>query len=52
MDYNYVKVYGQCAECGCTITDEDECAYVDSEGRYFDSIECLLEFYDIEKVVF
>ena len=40
-----------CEECGSAILDGDE-AYVDAEGRYFDSIECLCEYYDIIKVEF
>ena len=40
-----------CEECGSAIMDGDE-AYVDAEGRYFDSIECVCEYYDICKVEF
>ena len=50
MDDN-VKVVAYCEECGSTIFDGDE-AYVDSEGRYFDSIECMCQYYDITKVEF
>lgn len=46
-----VRIFGYCEVCGNTITDNDE-AYVDSEGRYFDSIECVCEYYDIAKVEF
>jgi hypothetical protein len=44
-----VRIFGYCEVCGAEITDEDE-AYVDSEGRYFDTIECACEYYDITKV--
>lgn len=44
-------IVAYCEECGSAITTEDE-AYIDSEGRYFDSIECLCEYYDITKVEF
>ena len=46
-----VRVFGYCEECGSAITDNDE-AYIDSDGRYFDCIDCLLEYYDISKVEF
>ena len=46
-----VRVFGYCAECGSEVTDEDV-AYVDSEGRYFDNIECVCEYYNISKVEF
>jgi hypothetical protein len=46
-----VIIRAYCETCGSAITDEDE-AYVDSEGRYFDSIECLCQYYDIVKVEF
>lgn len=44
-----VIIRGYCEECGSEITNEDE-AYVNAEGRYFDSIECLCQYYDIVKV--
>lgn len=40
-----------CEECGSAILDGDV-AYVDSEGRYFHSVECICEYYDITKVEF
>ena len=46
-----VKVVGYCEECGNTITNEDE-AYIDNDGLYFDSIECVLEYHNICKVEF
>lgn len=46
-----VMIRAYCEECGSAITDEDE-AYVDSEGRYFDSVECICQYYDIVKVEF
>ena len=46
-----VRVYGYCEECGNAITNEDE-AYIDHDGRYFDSVDCLFEYHDITKVEF
>ncbi len=51
MDRDDVIIRAYCEECGSAITNEDE-SYVDSEGRYFDSLDCLLEYYDIVKVEF
>ena len=50
-----IRNFGYCEECGNEITSEIESAdeeeiCVDSEGRYFCSIECALEFYGIEKI--
>jgi hypothetical protein len=44
-----VRVFGYCEECGRAITDDCE-AYVDSDGNYFDCLDCLFEHYDIVKV--
>lgn len=46
-----VVVREYCEECGSAIIDGDK-AYVDAEGRYFDSIECLCQYYDITEVEF
>ena len=48
---NDVMIRERCEECGNAIIDGDE-AYVDAEGRYFDSIECICAHYDIVKVEF
>lgn len=45
-----VRVFGTCECCGNTITSEDEGYYVDSEGRVFCSIECVLDTYGVTKV--
>ena len=49
--YDDVIIREYCEECGSAILDGDE-AYVDAEGRYFDSIECLCQYYDVVKVEF
>ena len=46
-----VIIRAYCEECGNAITDEDK-AYIDSEGRYFDSIECCFTYHDICEVEF
>lgn len=46
-----ITIRGYCEECNSAILYGDE-AYVNAEGRYFDSIECLCEYYDITKVEF
>ena len=46
-----VVIRAYCEECGSAITDEDE-AYIDHEGKYFDCLDCLVEYHDIVKVEF
>ena len=46
-----VRIFGYCEECGNVITDEDK-AYVDHEGRYFDCLDCILSYYNICEVEF
>lgn len=41
------RVLGYCEECGNAITDEKE-SYVDKDGYRFCSVECVLEYYEIE----
>lgn len=44
------RVIGYCEECGLIITDKlDEC-YCDSDGYYFDSLECALAYHNIHKL--
>lgn len=55
MDNNEVRTIGYCEECSSEIiseieSDYEEDIYVDNEGRYFCSIECVLEYYGISKV--
>ena len=42
-------IVGYCEECGSAITTNDE-AYIDHDGLYFDSVECVLQYHDITKV--
>lgn len=44
------RIIGYCEVCGEEITDDTEAAYVDGEGHYFDTIECVLEYFDVSKV--
>ena len=44
------RVIGYCEVCGNEITDDMEVTYVDGEGHYFDSIECVLEHFCVTKV--
>lgn len=37
-----IKVFGDCAECGDTVTDEMYGVYVDDEGRYYCCLDCAL----------
>ena len=46
-----VMIREYCEECGNAILDGDK-AYVDAEGRYFDSVECICQYYDIVEVEF
>ena len=44
------RVFGNCECCDNEVTDNDEEYYVDSEGRIFCSIECVLEHYGVIKL--
>ena len=46
-----VMIVAYCEECGSAITNEDK-AYVDHDGKYFDCLDCLFEYYDICEVEF
>ena len=46
-----VIIREHCYMCGSAIIDGDK-AYVDDEGRYFDSVECICEYYEIIEVEF
>lgn len=43
------KIIAYCEECGSPITDEDT-AYVDHDGRYFDCVDCVFSYHDICEV--
>lgn len=45
-----VRVFGECIECGSTITDEIEEYYCDESGYLLCSHECLLEHYGLHIV--
>lgn len=50
MDEMDVRTIGYCAECDSEITDDMEDVYVDENGNYFCSVDCVLEYYKIAKV--
>ena len=58
MDDVVVKSFGYCEECGSEIIFADEfpydveCYYCEETGLFFDSIECICQYYDIVKVEF
>ena len=45
-----VRVIGVCAECGSEVTDDTEVIFVDSEGNYFDSVDCLTEYFNVARL--
>lgn len=45
-----VRKFGACACCDNEVTDEQIEYYVDAEGRVFCCVECILEYYGIEKI--
>lgn len=45
-----IRVFGECECCGNTVTSSDEEYYIDSEGRVFCSVECVLDAYGVTKV--
>jgi hypothetical protein len=50
MNENEVRILGYCPICGEAVTDEDEDIYVNKEGHYFNSLDCMMEFYEVERV--
>lgn len=49
MDEN-VREIGYCSECGETIFDDMEEIFVDSDGHYFDSLDCLIEYFGVTRL--
>ncbi len=45
-----IRIFGTCECCSNEVTDKDEEYYVDSEGRVFCSVECVLDVYGVTKV--
>ena len=45
-----VRNFGECECCGNAITNEDKEYYVDSDGRVFCSVECVLDAKNVVKV--
>lgn len=41
---------GECENCGYEVTGDHEVYYVDSEGKIFCCIECLLDYYEISVI--
>lgn len=41
------RTFGYCENCGEKITDRADEYYVDSEGRVYCSVECVLEAHDV-----
>lgn len=44
-----IRVFGYCPVCNSEVTSEDD-VYVNEKGEYFDSIDCLIEYYNITRV--
>ena len=44
-----IRVIGYCEVCGSKIVDDNEVVYVDEEGHYFDSIECVMDYFCVTK---
>lgn len=45
-----IRKFGECECCGNEIDSTDNEYYVDSEGRVYCSIECVLETFEIVKI--
>ena len=45
-----IRIFGICECCGNEITDKDGEYYVDSEGKIFCSVECVLDAHGLVKV--
>ena len=50
MNNTEVRIIGICAECGNEIDDNMTDIYVDENGNYFCSVDCVLEYHKIAKV--
>lgn len=44
------RMLGICEECGSPITDDADTIFVDSDGNYFDSIDCLIEHFGVTQI--
>lgn len=44
------RLIAYCENCGEEITGDSEDVYVDDEGHYFCSLECVLEHYKVTKI--
>lgn len=40
----------RCEHCGELIYEDNDDVYIDSDGNYFCSIECVLEYYGVNKI--
>lgn len=49
MDEN-VRTFGYCADCASKITDKDEAYYCTEDGLIFCDVNCVLSYYQIEKI--
>jgi hypothetical protein len=47
---NEIRTFGYCEACGNMITDDCNYIFVDSDGNYFDSIECLIEHFGVVRL--
>lgn len=45
-----IRIFGYCECCGEKVTDECEEYYVSEDGKVFCDIECIIEYYGIEKI--
>ena len=52
MNNEEARIIGYCAECGQSIYDDNKDVYVDEDGNYFDSTDCVMDFYKIHKLEF
>ena len=50
FDERYEHILARCEECGELICEDNDNVYVDDEGNYFCSLECVLNYYSIRKV--
>jgi glycosyltransferase involved in cell wall biosynthesis len=50
MNENEVRILAHCAECGAQITDDIKTIFVDSDGNYFDGIDCLTEYFGVTQI--
>lgn len=49
-DIDEEQPIARCTCCGELIYEDNDDTYIDSDGNYFCSLECVLEYYGVSKI--